>query len=137
MRALPGSCCSSSQTGTCRPADGDGSRATCGIGLTLLFLAILVSPDQGADYGLPQLENPLTVPALDPYADALVALVVFAPLTIVGGAVAVIGRLRRTTDPVQRRQLRWLAWAAGVIAFTYVMAFAPQADPRVRRRDRA
>ena len=38
-----------------------------------------------------------------------------------------IGRLRRTTDPVQRRQLRWLAWAAGVIAFTYVMAFAPQA----------
>ncbi len=104
----------------------------CGVGLTLLFLLILVSPDQGADYGLPQLENPLTVPALDPYADALVALVVFAPLTIVGGAVAVIGRLRRTTDPVQRRQLRWLAWAAGVIAFTYVMAFVPQADPRVR-----
>ncbi len=99
----------------------------CGVGLTLLFLLILVSPDQGDDYGLPQLENPLTVPALDPYADALVALVVFAPLTIVGGAVAVIGRLRRTTDPVQRRQLRWLAWAAGVIAFTYVMAFAPQA----------
>ena len=99
----------------------------CGVGLTLLFLLILVSPDQGAEYGLPQLENPLTVPALDPYADALVALVVFAPLTVVGGAVAVIGRLRRTTDPVQRRQLRWLAWAAGVIAFTYVMAFVPQA----------
>ncbi len=99
----------------------------CGVGLTLLFLLILVSPDQGADYGLPRVENPLTVPALDPFADALVALALFAPLTVVGGAVAVIGRLRRTRDGVQRQQLRWLAWAAGVIAFTYVMAFVPQA----------
>ena len=99
----------------------------CGVGLTLLFLLILVSPDQGADYGLPQVENPLTVPALDPFADALVALALFAPLTVVGGAVAVIGRLRRTRDGIQRQQLRWLAWAAGVIAFTYVMAFVPQA----------
>src|SRR5262249_41783066 len=32
-------------------------------------------------------------------------------------------RLRRTTDPVERRQLRWVAWAAGVLALIYVVAF--------------
>jgi hypothetical protein len=44
---------------------------------------------------------------------------------VVGGAVGLIVRLRRTTDPVQRQQLRWVAWGAGVIAFTYVVAFIP------------
>jgi hypothetical protein len=88
---------------------------------------ILVSPNQGDDYGLPQIENPIGIEALERSEATVFPFVVFAPLTVVGGAVAVIRRLRRTIDPVQRRQLRWLAWAAGVIAFAYVMAFVPQA----------
>lgn len=99
----------------------------CGIGLVTLFVLILVSPNQGDDYGLPQIENPIGIEALERSEATVFPFVVFAPLTVVGGAVAVIRRLRRTIDPVQRRQLRWLAWAAGVIAFAYVMAFVPQA----------
>jgi signal transduction histidine kinase len=99
----------------------------CGAGLAILFVVTLVSPDHGADYGLPDVENPVAIEALEPALDALVALALIAPLTVLGGAVAVIGRLRRTTDPVQRSQLRWLAWGAGVMAFTYAMAFVPQA----------
>jgi signal transduction histidine kinase len=99
----------------------------CGAGLAILFVVTLVSPDHGADYGLPDVENPLAIEAIEPALDALVALALIAPLTVLGGAVAVIGRLRRTTDPVQRSQLRWLAWGAGVMAFTYAMAFVPQA----------
>ena len=53
-------------------------------------------------------------------------LVLFAPLLVFGGAVAVIRRLRRATDPVERQQLRWLAWAAAWIASLYVLAFIPQ-----------
>jgi len=97
---------------------------TCGIGLALLYGLQLVLPDVGAQYDLPGLENPLAVDAVgsDGELAFLQALVVFAPMTIVGGAVAVIRRLRRAEDPVEREQLRWLAWAAGVIACLYVVA---------------
>jgi signal transduction histidine kinase len=95
----------------------------CAAGLSVLFVMILLSPDQGVDYELPGVENPLGVPAVGRALDAIVWLALLAPLTVAGGAVAVIRRLRRTTDPVQRRQLRWLTWAAGLIGFTYAMAF--------------
>ena len=36
-----------------------------------------------------------------------------------------IVRLRRTRDPVQRHQLRWVAWSAGVIAIVYLGVFVP------------
>jgi signal transduction histidine kinase len=97
----------------------------CSAGLAVLFFMIVVSPEQGADYGLPTVENPLAIAATKPVLDALLPLALIAPLTVVGGAVALISRLRSTTDPVQRRQLRWLAWAAGVIAFSYAAAFLP------------
>ena len=99
----------------------------CGGGLAVLFALTLVSPDHGADYGLPGVDNPLAIEAIVPALHALTPLALIAPLTVIGGAVAVIGRLRRTTDPVQRSQLRWLAWGAGVMAFAYAMAFVPQA----------
>jgi signal transduction histidine kinase len=101
---------------------------SCGIGLALLYLAILLSADQGVDFGLPQVVNPLAIDALQPTlrsAVVLAPLVSFAPLTVIGGATALIRRLRRTTDPVQRRQLRWLAWAAALMASAYALAFLP------------
>jgi signal transduction histidine kinase len=96
----------------------------CGIGLALLYGLQLVLPHIGARYDLPDLENPLTVAAVGSGGDLafLQAAVIFAPLTIVGGAVAMIRRLRRADDPVERQQLRWLAWAAGVIASLYTVA---------------
>jgi signal transduction histidine kinase len=96
----------------------------CAIGLAMLFLLVLLSPDQGADFNLPQVENPIAIEALR-NEGIVFAFVVFAPLIVVGGAVALIRRRRRTTDPVQRLQLRWVTWAAGVIAFAYVVAITP------------
>lgn len=99
---------------------------TCGIGLTLLFLVILLSPGNGGEeYGLPQLINPFGIESLRPIMGPLLVTVAFAPLILVGGAAGIIVRLRRATDPVQRQQLRWLAWAAGVIAAAYLIAFIP------------
>ena len=94
----------------------------CGVGLVLLSLAIVFTPGTFSDSGFPDVTNPLGVSFL---GDWVLILVLFAPLVVVGGAVAVIRRLRRATDPVERQQLRWLAWAAGLIAFLYVLAFIP------------
>jgi signal transduction histidine kinase len=98
----------------------------CAAGLTGLFLAILLSPDQGVDYDLPHVENPI---ALEVLRDAgwILAIVAFVPLTVVGGAIALIRRRRGTTDPVQRLQLRWVTWAAAVAATAYVVAIVPAA----------
>jgi signal transduction histidine kinase len=97
---------------------------TCGVGLVLLTFAILWSPGPMTEIGYPQIDNPLGIEALGPW---VFALVVFAPLTVVGGAVAIVRRLRRTSDAVQREQLRWLAWASAIMAVLYVLAFVPQA----------
>jgi signal transduction histidine kinase len=97
----------------------------CGIGLGALFLTILFAPGTFEDVGFPQVANPIGIEALRPIFGPLLTLVVFAPLVVVGGAVALIVRTRRTTDPIQRQQLRWLGWAAGVIAISYVAAFIP------------
>jgi signal transduction histidine kinase len=97
---------------------------TCGIGLAVLYVVQLVLPNVGAEYDLRGLENPLAVAAVGSGGDLafLQASVVFAPIAIVGGAVAMVRRLRRANDPVEREQLRWLAWAAGVIACLYTVA---------------
>jgi signal transduction histidine kinase len=63
------------------------------------------------------------IEALRPFEPLILALVLTVPLTVVGGAVAVILRLRRARDDVERHQLRWLAWAAGVVAVSYLLAF--------------
>ncbi|HEY7668824.1 MAG TPA: hypothetical protein VIE12_11975, partial [Actinomycetota bacterium] len=98
---------------------------TCGVGLTLLTLYMLVAPETFADSGFPQLHNPFFGAFLEPVAGPLLLLVIFAPAVVVGGAIGLIVRLRRTRDPVQRHQLRWVAWSAGVIAIAYLLAFVP------------
>ncbi len=98
----------------------------CAAGLIAIVLVFWFAPGNGGESGLPQLRNPLGIQALEPLITPFLFLALFAPLTVAGGAVGIIARLRRTTDPVQRQQLRWLAWAAGVIAATYVLAFFPQ-----------
>jgi signal transduction histidine kinase len=86
---------------------------------------MLVAPETFADSGFPQLHNPFFGAFLEPVAGPLLLLVIFAPAVVVGGAIGLIVRLRRTRDPVQRHQLRWVAWSAGVIAIAYLLAFVP------------
>jgi signal transduction histidine kinase len=99
---------------------------TCGIGLVVLSLVVLFGPGTFGDIGHPEIENPLGLHALDALGGWIYIVTIFAPLIVVGGAVAIIRRLRRATDPIERQQLKWLAWAAGIIAATYVFAFIPE-----------
>jgi signal transduction histidine kinase len=98
---------------------------TCGIGLVVLSLVVLLGPGTFEDIGRPEIVNPLGIEALNSVGGWLFVPIVFAPLIVVGGAVALVRRRRRTTDQVQRQQLRWLTWSAGVIAGAYVLAFVP------------
>jgi signal transduction histidine kinase len=98
----------------------------CAAGLLALFLLMLLGPGTFEDSGFPHITNPFGIQALEPFVTPLLVLVVFAPLSVVGGAVALIRRRRRTVDPTQRLQLRWLTWSAAVIAVAYVAAFLPQ-----------
>jgi signal transduction histidine kinase len=91
----------------------------CAAGMGLgLFVSAVLPTNFSAD-GLPQLRNPffLRLP------DALGLLALVVPILVAGGATALVVRLRRSTDSVERRQLRWVAWAASVLAVLYVLAF--------------
>ena len=99
---------------------------TCAVGLVVLSLAVLFGPGTFGDIGHPEIENPLGLHALDALGGWIYIVTIFAPLVVVGGAVAIIRRLRRATDPIERQQLKWLAWAAGIIAASYVFAFIPE-----------
>jgi signal transduction histidine kinase len=94
----------------------------CGVGLAVLFVVILLSPGPLDDTLYGDIENPLGVGVFGALGGWLYLPVVFAPAIVVGGAAGVIVRLRRSSDPVERRQLRWLAWAAGIIALIYSLA---------------
>jgi len=98
----------------------------CGIGLVVLSLVVLFGSGTFGDIGHPEIQNPWGLKALDALGGWIYVTTIFAPLVVVGGAVAVFRRLRRATDPVERQQLRWLAWAAMLIAGGYVFAFIPE-----------
>jgi signal transduction histidine kinase len=98
----------------------------CGIGLVVLGLVVLFGSGTFGDIGHPEIQNPWGWHPLDALGGWIYVTTIFAPLVVVGGAVAVFRRLRRATDPVERQQLRWLAWAAVLIAGGYVFAFIPE-----------
>jgi signal transduction histidine kinase len=92
------------------------------IGMSVAFFLVAVLPPTFSDAGLPHLKNPFAIPALQAL-DVLALLILVVPIVVAGGAAALIVRLRRATDPVERRQLRWVAWTAGVLALIYAVAF--------------
>ena len=97
----------------------------CGVGLVLLSLTVWLLPGTLADNGFPDIQNPFGIESLRTLGGWAHLPVIIAPLIVVGGAIAVIVRLRRTHDVVERQQLRLLAWAAAIIAAMYVVAFIP------------
>jgi signal transduction histidine kinase len=99
---------------------------TCGIGLLLVSVGIWVHPGDFADSGFPGIENPMGIDALSPLLDVPFAvLLLSAPLLVLGGAVSLVVRLRRTTDDVVRHQIRWLAYVAALIAAMFGLAWVP------------
>jgi len=99
---------------------------TCGVGLSLVMIGIWFYPGNFADSGYPDIENPIRIEALTPFLDVPFSVLLFsAPLLVLGGAVALVLRLRRTTDDVVRHQIRWLTYAAALIATLFALAFVP------------
>jgi signal transduction histidine kinase len=99
----------------------------CGIALGLVVVFIWCYPGDLGEYGYPNVQNPMGIDALGSVLDAFGVVLVAAPLLVLGGAVGLIVRLRRTTDDVVRHQIRWLAYSAAVIGVLYALSFLPQA----------
>src|SRR5438093_350655 len=79
-----------------------------GIGMALSFIGLLTGPTLE---GFPKVDNPLAVPALQILAFGLVVI----PLGIVGAAISLVQRYRRSSGAA-RLQLKWLAAAASIVA---------------------
>ncbi|MEZ0235147.1 MAG: GAF domain-containing sensor histidine kinase [Actinomycetota bacterium] len=97
----------------------------CGSALTIVFVTIWFYPGDFADSGYPEIENPIGIEALGPVLDVFGFLLLAAPLLVVGGFVSLVVRMRRTTDDVVRHQIRWLAYAASVMALFFLLSFLP------------
>jgi signal transduction histidine kinase len=97
----------------------------CGVSLTIVFVTIWFYPGDFADSGYPEVVNPIGVESLGPILDVFAFLLLSAPLLVVGGFVSLVVRRRRTTDDVVRHQIRWLAYAASLMAVFFVLSFVP------------
>ena len=97
----------------------------CGSALTIVFVTIWFYPGDFADSGYPEVVNPIGIEALGSVLDVFGFLLLAAPLLVVGGFVSLVVRMRRTTDDVVRHQIRWLAYAASVMALFFLLSFLP------------
>jgi len=82
------------------------------IALVLSFIAILIQPGSFTESGYPNVRNPLGVEALRPFSGLALLTIALIPISIVGCAVGLIRRFRRSHGQ-ERMQLKWFA-AAGV-----------------------
>jgi signal transduction histidine kinase len=89
-----------------------------GVGLVIIFLAILLDPGPIEGGTLPKASNPLGIePLRSVLSFALIVLLVI-PIGAVGSLVSLVQRYRRSTG-IERLQLRWLVTAAGFVAVLY------------------
>jgi hypothetical protein len=91
----------------------------CACALLLSYTALTVLPGSFSDSGYPDVRNPLGIDALELITGAIVPVVVLIPIAMVGCAVALVRRFRRSTG-LARVQLKWLAAAASTVAATYL-----------------
>jgi signal transduction histidine kinase len=96
---------------------------TIAVGMILSSLAILLSPGTLADNGYPNIRNPFGVEALRPLLAVGIAAIATVPLGILGSALSLVVRYRRS-DPTERLQIRWLASAGAVVAVVYAITMA-------------
>jgi hypothetical protein len=96
----------------------------CAVALIVPFILLLVYPGSFAEQGYPDVKNPLGIDALRPVIDPLLQMVIMLiPICIVGCAVSLIQRFRRSHGQ-ERLQLKWFAAAAGVVAFCYLVCMS-------------
>src|SRR5207247_1374994 len=91
-----------------------------GVALVATVAAILFTPGKMTDSGYPTLDNPFGIHGLQ-ILNALVALILLIPLTILASAASLIVRFRRSSG-IERQQMKWLATAAAILAVVYLLA---------------
>ena len=91
-----------------------------GIGVAVAILAMLLVPGTFADTGHPEISNPLGIDALRPVADILLITLLVIPIGMVGAAVALVRRYRRSVG-AERQQMKWLASSAATVALVYAV----------------
>jgi hypothetical protein len=92
----------------------------CATTLTLCSAVLLFAPGDFADSGYPGVVNPLGVEAFRSVDVLFVVLIALIPVCIVGCAVSLVRRFRRSRGQ-ERLQLKWLAAAGGVAAAAYLI----------------
>jgi hypothetical protein len=95
----------------------------CAFALVLSYVALTIIPGSFSESGYPDVRNPLGVDALSPISEAIVPVVGLIPIAMVGCAVALVRRFRRSAG-IERVQLKWLAAAAAMVAATYLALMA-------------
>ena len=87
--------------------------------LVISSAAILFSTDpiQVAEHV--HIDNPFSIPAVSPVADALQLAFLLIPVCIIASAASLVVRFRRSGG-VERQQVKWLAFAGGAVATLYL-----------------
>jgi hypothetical protein len=106
----------------------------CAGAMVVCYTTLVVLPYSFSDFGYPDIRNPLAIDALRPVVDEIVFVVVSIPIAILGCAVALIKRFRRSRG-VARLQMRWLAGAAAVVALMYLALMALHVPSLVTGRE--
>jgi hypothetical protein len=89
--------------------------------LAACWVLIVLSPATFADYGFPDVRNPLAVDAVGAVAPVLFPpLLAALPLCMIACALSLVLRYRSARG-AQRLQLKWLAAAAATAAFVYLV----------------
>lgn len=94
-----------------------------GLAMVVVALVIVLMPGRFADAGYPHVSNPLGLGALKPVAGPARLTIVLLPICMLGSALAVIVRFRRSRG-VERLQMKWLAASAAVVLFLPAVAEA-------------
>ena len=92
-----------------------------GVGLTVVYFAILLDPGPLESPPVPAVPNPLGIGALAPILDVAQALILVIPIGVLGSLTALVLRFRRSAG-IERLQLRWLLTAAEFVALLYSAA---------------
>jgi hypothetical protein len=96
----------------------------CALAMIVSYTGILIGPGSFPEVGYPNVRNPLGIEALRPAVGALFGVIALIPISIVGCAVGLIRRYRRSRGQ-DRLQLKWLAAGAGATAALYLVAMVP------------
>ncbi|MFN2625861.1 MAG: hypothetical protein ABR520_07235 [Mycobacteriales bacterium] len=95
----------------------------CGVAPAVPFASFLVVPGDYGDSGYPQVHNPFGIAALKPWVPVLFGFIALIPVGIVGCAVSVVQRFRRSRG-AERQQIKWLAAAGAIVAVLYLLVMA-------------